>query len=58
MILNDDSPMPFGKHEGKEMIDVPASYFMWLWNKDEWYGKPAKAVRNYIEDNLEAFKLE
>jgi len=28
--LNDDSPFPFGRHKGKPMRDVPASYLDWL----------------------------
>jgi hypothetical protein len=28
-ILNDKSLMPFGKHKGKAMEDVPAGYLLW-----------------------------
>lgn len=28
-ILNDNSPMPVGKYQGKKMADVPASYLLW-----------------------------
>lgn len=30
--LNDTDPMPFGKHKGEPMQDVPARYLQWLWN--------------------------
>ena len=30
--LTDTDPMPFGKHKGEPMQDVPASYLRWLWN--------------------------
>jgi uncharacterized protein (DUF3820 family) len=30
MKLEDDSLMPFGKHEGDKMEDIPASYLLWL----------------------------
>ena len=29
--LQDDDPMPFGKHKDERMEDVPASYLFWLW---------------------------
>ena len=29
--LEDTDPMPFGKHKGEMMQDVPASYLHWLW---------------------------
>lgn len=29
--LEDGSPMPFGKHQGAEMADVPADYLHYLW---------------------------
>lgn len=28
--LNDKDPMPFGKYQGTPMIDVPASYLLYL----------------------------
>ena len=30
-MLCDSDPMPFGKHKGIPMQDVPASYLHWLW---------------------------
>jgi len=47
--LKDSDPMPFGKHKGKEMRDVPASYLDWLRDQkwlDEW-----PSVAKYIEEN-------
>lgn len=29
--FNDDDTMSFGKHKGEYLMDVPASYFKWLW---------------------------
>ncbi len=34
---DDASKMPFGKHRGKLLIDIPMSYFNWLW--DTWNEK-------------------
>ena len=56
--LDDTSPMPFGKYEGKPMQDVPASYLHWLWSN----GMREKVGRNYVADyikeNLHALKQE
>jgi uncharacterized protein (DUF3820 family) len=32
-LLTDDSPMPFGKHKGELLVDIPADYFHWLWTE-------------------------
>jgi len=29
--LEDDNIMPFGKHRGKKLGDIPDSYIRWLW---------------------------
>lgn len=51
--LKDDDMMPFGKHSDKQMIDVPASYLLYLWDDGQMaYGN----VRDYIEENLELLK--
>ncbi|MEO0797329.1 MAG: DUF3820 family protein [Verrucomicrobiota bacterium] len=55
--LQDTDPMPFGKHRGELMQDVPARYFHWLWNN----GKSKEQfcpVADYIRRNLNALKLE
>lgn len=39
--------MPFGKHKGKDMEKVPASYLLWLYND----GLKPGSVRDYIEEN-------
>jgi uncharacterized protein (DUF3820 family) len=57
--LSDTDPMPFGKHKGKAMRDVPASYFRWLWNngmknKEGVY----KNVCNYVHDNKSGLQSE
>jgi uncharacterized protein (DUF3820 family) len=33
--VDDDSPMPFGKHRGEPLRDVPESYLVWLWNETD-----------------------
>lgn len=46
--------MPWGQYKGKRMIDVPASYLLWLYENN----KCNNDVREYIEDNMDALKLE
>lgn len=52
--LTDEDPMPFGKHKGQRMADVPASYFAWL--KDQNCQHPG--VRGYIENSWSAILSE
>lgn len=46
--------MPFGKYLGKAMVDVPAVYLMWLFNK----GCQHPAVKKYILEHYDAIKNE
>jgi len=55
--LNDLSPMPFGKHKGEPMQDVPASYFHYLWTSGLRDDKQSN-VAAYIRRNLSALKQE
>ena len=52
LILTHLSEMPFGKHQGTPMQDVPASYLHWLYTNDV-QGK----VLRYIKENLNELKL-
>jgi uncharacterized protein (DUF3820 family) len=47
--------MPFGKHRGERLQDVPASYFHWLWQQ-----RPLSDIKleQYIQNNLPALKIE
>lgn len=54
--LDDLSPMPFGKHMGEPMQDVPASYLHWFYTK---HGVDKNSqVYKYITKNLHALKQE
>jgi hypothetical protein len=53
--MTDDSLMPFGKHKGKKMANVPAYYLMWLWENADNLRDPLKS---YIEKNLDVIKDE
>jgi uncharacterized protein (DUF3820 family) len=54
MELTDKSLMPFGKYQGTEMENVPASYLIWLYDNN----KCNKEVKEYIEDNMDVLKME
>lgn len=55
--LKDTDKMPFGKHKGIYMQDVPANYLHWLWinGMSNNYNEP---VADYIRRNLDALKIE
>ena len=55
--LDDLSPMPWGKHRGVPMQDVPAQYLWWLWTEGMMSNKQ-EPVADYIRRNLEALKQE
>lgn len=48
--LKDTDRMMFGKHEGKQMIDVPASYLIWAYEN---ITKLRGDMREYIESRME-----
>ncbi len=55
--MNDQSIMPFGAHKGKKLANVPASYFIYLWEQATWFSKTSD-LGKYIEDNLDDLKKE
>ena len=55
--LSDTDPMPFGKHSGLPMQDVPADYLHYLWQNGLKNNKQSN-VADYIRRNIEALKKE
>jgi len=53
-MINDNSLMPFGKYKGSKMIDVPASYLLWLYDN----GLKDGDIKNYILNNMETLEWE
>jgi len=51
--MTDTDKMPFGKHAGKRMEDVPASYLLWLWDNGVWQ-EPHKSIHGYIKASWSA----
>lgn len=66
----DTDPMPFGKHRGELLQDVPASYLGWLWGEIKEYSKGFEnpnvpmsfkekvMLANYIWNSKSALELE
>lgn len=52
--LTDESLMPFGKYKDYSMINVPASYLIWLYEND----KCNKLVKDYIIDNWDVLQIQ
>jgi uncharacterized protein (DUF3820 family) len=52
---DDTTPMPFGKHRGELLQEVPASYLHYLWLQ-----RPLsdRRLENYIANNISALKTE
>lgn len=61
MELTDTSPIPFGKHKGTPMQDVPVDYLHYLWEhglQQRRTHHKGMAVSDYIRKSLNALKLE
>ena len=56
--LEDTDPMPWGKHKGVPMADVPADYLFWLWTEKGKKLNRACEVADYIRRNLAALQQE
>lgn len=55
--LTDLDLMPFGKHKGIPMQDVPASYLHYLWVNGKKEDKFCPVV-GYIRENLDVLRQE
>ena len=70
--FTDTDPMPFGKHKGVPLQDVPPSYLEWMWNELQANGyhkasvgpvlpekiDPKIKLANYIWNSKEAIEME
>ena len=50
----DESLMPFGMHKDKPLVDVPASYLIWLYENN----KCNQPLKLYIEENMDVLQIE
>jgi len=58
MVLTDESPMPFGKHKGTKMANVPAKYLVWAKQKMYANNDESRAVLKYVWANWDAIEKE
>lgn len=56
--LTDKSPMPFGAHKGKPMVEVPANTLLWYYNNFPEWNKSQLPVKNYIVENMDVLKSQ
>ncbi|MGE7777360.1 putative quorum-sensing-regulated virulence factor [Chitinophaga sp. NPDC101104] len=52
--FTDRDIMPFGKHRGKAMANIPAPYLLYLFN----VGVDHPGVKGYINANLDVLRAE
>lgn len=52
--LTDESIMPFGKHKGTKLANVPADYLLFCYQTY----KLSAPLKKYIEDNMDSIKQE
>jgi uncharacterized protein (DUF3820 family) len=52
--MTDESIMPFGKHKGEKLANIPAEYLLWLYDEGRFYGE----LKTYIADNMDSIKAE
>lgn len=52
--FTDESLMPFGKHKGQKLANVPADYLIWLHDQ----GNVSGPLSTYLKDNLSVLKEE
>jgi len=52
--MTDESTMPYGKHKGQKMANVPPDYLIWLFENN----KCTPEVAKYIAENLDVLKAE
>jgi hypothetical protein len=61
-IMDDNSIMPFGKHKGEKMANVPAGYLLWLYNeideKNKTFSPHQESVWRYIKENIVIIRIE
>lgn len=52
--MTDQSIMPFGKHKGKTLAEVPHSWFEYMYYRDRLTGE----LKNYAEENVPIIRFE
>lgn len=52
--MEDTSIMPWGRHQGKKMANVPPDYLLWIYENDKCSG----GIKDYIIKNMDVIKAE
>ena len=52
--MTDSSVMPWGKHKGEKMANIPPEYLLWLLENDKCSGE----VKKYIQENKSTLVAE
>jgi hypothetical protein len=57
--MTDSSIMPWGKHKGEKLANIPAAYLIWLYGSAGIASQPHnKQLADYIKSNMDALKTE
>jgi len=56
--VTDETIIPFGAHAGKAMVNVPASYLLWMYENKKLEYADRLGFKKYVEENIEALKKE
>lgn len=54
--FDDDSKMYFGVHKDKRLSEVPAQYFIWLYDRPFMKQPEHTLLRKYIDKNYDLFE--
>jgi len=52
--MTDETIMPFGKHKGEKLANVPPDYLLWLYDNDKCFAD----LKQYITENLDVLRAE
>ena len=53
-MLTDKSLMPYGKHQGEKLANIPASYLIWMYDNERLTG----SLERYVEENMDCLLKE
>lgn len=54
--LGDEDKMPFGKHKGEKLVNIPGKYLLYIYESG--ISDSNERVKAYIKENLEVIKQQ